>query len=308
PRLPENGRFEAMAFLFKHLRAFVVGFFTLVVIPVLTTLVIDDLKERNSYHPGTVLDPLLSIVHGVGASPWVRGAALALAGLLVGVWLDMVRRRREKPSVEAQSELLDAQLPPEERRSTLKLRLRETRTSAEVNERALRADLDRERERNADLETAVKTLRGANPDAGVRTLDWGRIAEWSNGDLKVAGHAVAAEMRAFEAHHLEQFRLRRSRRQSLSSTASETAKQWRTQEIAREESETHAALDRAFRTQFLSRATAVRRECFARIGLPQEPTPSSPYFSTALDVHLLAGTNPVTEAAEQIETLTGLLP
>lgn len=158
------------------------------------------------------------------------------------------------------------------------------------------------------LHQEIADARVAQVVTEVRTFDWGRISEWSNDDLKNAGRAVAAEMRAFEANHLEQFRIRRGRRQSLSPMASESAKQWRTQEIMREESEVHAALDKAFRTQFLSRATAVRRECFARIGLPQQPTPSSAYFSTALDVHLLAGTNPVTEAAEQIETLTGLLP
>lgn len=196
-----------MQFVLKHLRAFVIGVFTLVVVPVLTTVVIDYLKEKNQYRPGKLVDSVLSVIHAIGASPWSRGAALVLTGLFIGILLDSLRRLKERPDLQAQGDRIDAQLPVEDRRATLKLRLEEAKDALGTENRLLRGEVEKRDARIAEIENSATAVATNTPEE-VFEMEFARTIWVQNGyDTCRAVANMLDDIARNRSHELKYLRL-----------------------------------------------------------------------------------------------------
>jgi hypothetical protein len=234
---------------------------------------------------------------------WFSNAALASAGVvLIGLLLSLVQVMRLLPDwaiwlLEAVSVVLIAVV---------------WHTGAQ---QAQDAAID-QKNSAAILEnlSSLVTARQERDDP----IDWGKLSDLSNAQLRAAALSLASQMRVFEASHREREDLQRAgdmarRREALKglTTREEIEEQgnaiWDAERLRDDASS--AARGKVFATQYLPKAIAVRDELFARQGIVGSHGIRSPYHSVALDRGgLLAGVNPIGEAATAIERLARTLP
>jgi hypothetical protein len=155
-------------------------------------------------------------------------------------------------------------------------------------------------------------------------VDWNKLSQLSNEQLRNAALSLASQMRVFEGSHREREDARQTKEwQRLSTTvmrehaagskpfdgssgSREVNDLWNASQL--KDAQSRGAYEKAFKTQYLPKAIAIRDELLARQGLPAPEDYSSPTFSVALDRGMLAGVDPVGDAATVIERLARSLP
>lgn len=163
-------------------------------------------------------------------------------------------------------------------------------------------------------------------------IDWSRLSDLSNAQLRAAALSLASQMRVFDAEGREREDLLRAgerarnaqaafheqdtleaqttpegHRDAFAALKEQRRANWQAERAS--DDITRAAHARAFKTQFLSKAIAMRDELMRRQGIPlMGHNVTSPLRAAALDHGILAGVNPIGDAAAVIERLARSLP
>jgi len=157
------------------------------------------------------------------------------------------------------------------------------------------------------LEKIRENLADNARSAAAETNPYANIKHLSDQQLARLGRNIASEMRIFEVEHQNRDRshLIRLHIESTSATSDETKRLLFNRNLS-DMTEHREAMNREFKTKFLQNALLVRNELCTRLKLPLPQfglSQNKPYGSIALDDQMLAGVNPIGEAASIIEDL-----